>query len=289
MTGGTLSTLLAALTWDPQIRGGVIVLVSTVILCGSVYLILATNTGAKVGLLLTLAGLVGWTAAMGWVWVLYGIGIKGDPPAWHVTDVITGGVEQSTLEETEGFPNGWQQLKTGDTVLADAVASADKVLIPAEEGADAHGGGGSATGGGGAEGGEVSSERSFEPPFETTEDYIVVGGYRRGGEDFYIPGGLLERSSGFLKGWFHKPHYVVVQAAPVIAQPETGGTPPSPEADPTQPVTNVVMVRDLGNLRFPSFMVALSMTILFAVICNALHRRDKEIWAAKAAPAPAAG
>ena len=286
MTGAILSAL-AALTWDPQIRGGAIVLVATVILCGSVYLLLATNTGAKLGLLLALAGLVGWTAAMGWVWVLYGIGIKGDPPAWHVTDLITGDIDQSTLEETEGFPQGWQKLKTGDTVLSDAVASADKVLIPAEDTADAHG---SATGGGGAEaGGAVKTERTFEPPFETTEDYVVVGGYRRGGEDYYLPGGLLERSDGFLKGWFHKPHYVVVQAAPVIAQPETGGTPPSPEPDPTQPVTSVVMIRDLGNLRFPSFMVALSMTILFAVICNALHRRDKEIWAAKATPAPATG
>jgi len=48
-------------------------------------------------------------------------------------------------------------------------------------------------------------------------------------------------------------------------------------------------VRDLGRLRFPSTMVALAMTIVFLIVCHALHRRDHEIMAARAAPPPAAG
>jgi hypothetical protein len=54
-------------------------------------------------------------------------------------------------------------------------------------------------------------------------------------------------------------------------------------------VTNVVMVRDLGNLREPSTRIALAMSIVFALIVNALHRRDKEIMALRTTAAPAAG
>ena len=62
--------------------------------------------------------------------------------------------------------------------------------------------------------------------------------------------------------------------------------PPKPTPDPDKPITSVVMVRDLGNLRFPSLMVAISMSIVFALVASALHRRDREIMAARAA-APA--
>jgi hypothetical protein len=49
-----------------------------------------------------------------------------------------------------------------------------------------------------------------------------------------------------------------------------------------------VMVRDQGFLRKPSLMVAISMSIVFAIIATSLHRRDKEIMAARrTAPATA--
>ena len=53
-------------------------------------------------------------------------------------------------------------------------------------------------------------------------------------------------------------------------------------------VYSVVMVRDLGSLRMPSLLVAISMSLVFGIIANALHRRDKEIMAARrTAPATA--
>jgi hypothetical protein len=62
-----------------------------------------------------------------------------------------------------------------------------------------------------------------------------------------------------------------------------GATPPPSEADPTTPIRSVIMVRDLGALRLPSVTLALSMAIVFAITCNALHRRDKQLMAARAA------
>ena len=285
------SHLLAALAWDPQIRGALIVVTAFVILPGSVYLLLATNTGAKLGFLLAAAGFFGWMAVMGWIWVVYGIGIKGDPPTWHVDEVITGDVaERGTSEEAAGFPKGWRKLEPGDAILGDAQASADKVLAPTED-----------AGGHGAEG-EAAAPAS--PVFDELTDFVQVGGYARGGENYWIPGGGLKSdtyvgnkgSNVFSKlvervkrGPFHAPHYAVIQVAPVekVDVPE-GEAPPKPTPDPDKPLTSVVMVRDLGNLRFPSLMVAISMSIVFALVANALHKRDQELMAARrAAPATA--
>jgi hypothetical protein len=287
------SQLLAALSWDPQIRGALIVVTAFVILPGSVYLLLATNTGAKLGFLLAAAGFFGWMAVMGWIWVVYGIGIKGDPPTWHAEEIVTGDVaERGTTEEAAGFPNGWRQLETGDPVLGDATASADKVLAPSED-AGGHGGGA-----------EAAAAPTVQPVFDEVTDYVFVTGYAKGGENFWIPGGGLKSESRvgnpgsnifsklferLKRGPFHAPHYAVIQVAPVLeVEVAEGEAPPPPEPDPDEPVVSVVMVRDLGNLRFPSLMVAISMTIVFGLIANALHRRDKEIMAAgRAAPATA--
>ena len=269
-----MDLFLAALSWDPQIRGIVIVLTAIVILCGSVYMLLATNTGSKVGFLLAAAGLTGWMAVMGAVWTVYGIGLKGKAPHWKVLEVATGELRrESTLETLEGFPRGWEKLQIGNPILGDSQASADKVLAPAAGSDAGHGGGGEP-----AETGE-----EFAPVFDDVADYVQVAGYRRGGEDYYLPGGGIERSSGFLPGWFHKPHYAVIQVRPKLEQPDTGGAPAPAVADPSAPVTSVVMIRDLGALRKNSVILTISMGILFGVICNALHRRDKEIHAARVA------
>lgn len=269
--------LLAALTWDPELRGALIVVTSVAILCGSVYLLLMTNTGSRLGFLLALAGLTGWMAVMGWVWVGYGIGMKGHPPTWHVEEVVTGddvAALATVGAVNEDFPNGWRRLELGDPTLGEAQASADHVLAPQ-----------TGSGGHGEEG--PSEPAPFEPVFDSLEDYTLVAGYQKGGEDYYIPGGYLERSDGFLKGWFHKPNYAVIEVKPVIDEPDLGGAPAPPTADPSAEPTYVVMLRDLGNVRFPSFVFALANTILFGVFAYMLHQRDKAIMAAKAQPAPA--
>jgi hypothetical protein len=54
-----------------------------------------------------------------------------------------------------------------------------------------------------------------------------------------------------------------------------GQAPPTPQVDPSQPVISVVMIRSLGDVRFPGFMTFLISGILFALVCNTLHRKDK--------------
>ncbi|HEX2850073.1 MAG TPA: hypothetical protein VHN98_05955 [Acidimicrobiales bacterium] len=263
--------LLAALTWDPQIRGALIVITAVTILMGSVYLLLATNTGARLGFLLAACGLTGWLAVMGWVWVVYGIGIKGQEPHWVVKEVITGKIaDQTTLDVTGNFPNGWKQLKPGDPVLGDASATADKVLAPAT--------------GTPAPGTEAAAP-AFAPVFKATTDYTFVRAYEKGGDDYFIPGGYVHRTTTPFKGWLHSAHYAVVEVAPIIAAPSITGAPPRPTPDPAKPVTSVVMIRDLGDLRYPSMLFAIANSLLFALVLWQLHRRDKIVMSARAAAA----
>lgn len=265
-------TSLAALTWDPFLRGALFTLIAFLILCGSVYLLLATNLGAKVGFLIAAAGLTGWMTLMGGMWAMFGIGLKGDDPHWRVEEVITGDIQRSTLDAIDRFPGGWEQLSPGDAIFGDAQAAADGVLAPGDDAAAEEGGEGEE-----GEEGEAPADHGFPPVFESIEDYAAVGGYRTGGEDYFIPGGFLVVNSGPLTGWFHKPHYAVIQVKPVLPEPEIGGAPPLPSPDPAAPTTSVILVRDLGSLRQPAIILTLSMGLLFGIITYTLHQRDKEI------------
>lgn len=256
--------LLAALDMDPTVRGLAIVIASVIILPGSVFLLLSTNLGARLGFLLALTGFFGWLTVQGIIWTVFAQGNRGTEPHWETKEIVTGAVSQSTIEAMDGFPAGWNKLEPGDRILGDAQAAADEVLSKAgaEAGAEAgHGGGGE----------EHAPE--FEAPFSVPEDYVAIGGYNRGGETYALT-------------FLHKPHYAVVQVQPVIEQEaKPGEAPPRPRADLTKPVTTVVMVRNLGSVRLPPFLLAVSSGIIFLVLVSILHRRDKQIMALRAAAA----
>lgn len=79
--------LLSAIAFDPTIRGVMVVIVSTLLWGGSLYAILMTNTGVRVGFLLSASATFGWCFLMGIVWTIYGIGLIGRAPHWMITDV----------------------------------------------------------------------------------------------------------------------------------------------------------------------------------------------------------
>ena len=55
-----------AFGWAPEIRGIIFVTIGVVALCGSVYLVLGTNLGFRLGFLVAMAGLFGWMLILGW-------------------------------------------------------------------------------------------------------------------------------------------------------------------------------------------------------------------------------
>ena len=124
-------TLIALVGWDPVITGYLAVLISVLVLCGSVYLLLATNLGVRLGFLVAWTGLWGWNLLMGIIWWFFGIGWVGHGPAWEVTHVSTN-PEAVPIELVQELSNdisstpagGWQVV-----VEADAQATADSAVV----------------------------------------------------------------------------------------------------------------------------------------------------------------
>lgn len=240
-----------SVTWDPGIRGILVVATMVVVLCGSVYLLLATNMGARVGFLVAVAGLAGWMALMGFVWAIYGIGYKGTAAHWVVEEVVTSpsadDLDAARLEKAHDLSK-WRELPAEDPSRGEAQATAIAAL---------------------------TGEESRVAVFESDAEFEVIDAFSIGG-----------KKKNFFNDWFpgpHPPHYTIVQVQPVEALPEGAEAGTQPEVDQSAPVSSVIMVRDLGKLRVPPVLLMLSSLIVFGLACNALHRRDKAVWAAREA------
>jgi hypothetical protein len=73
-----------------------------------------------------------------------------------------------------------------------------------------------------------------------------------------------------------------VQQSQPTEVPE-GAAPLPATPDPDQPVVSVIMVRDLGNLRLPPFILTVVFGSLFAFTAWLLHVRDRAVMANRAA------
>ncbi|MCU1373623.1 MAG: hypothetical protein JWO68_909 [Actinomycetia bacterium] len=261
-------SLAFEVTWDPGLRGILIVAVGITVLMGSVYLLLATNLGSRLGFLVAVAGLSGWMALMGLVWAMYGIGYKGTAPHWVVEEVVTSQSASDTsaahLAKAHDLST-WRELPADDPSRGEAQATASAALI---------------------------TEGSRVKLFTADGDFKVIDAFTTGGKkvskhvSWHRPFGD-KGFSGWLEGWIpgpHPPHYsaIQVQAIEVVAVP-FGETPPPPKVNSSAPVQTVIMVRDQGKLRVPPVLIMLASMIVFGVTCSTLHRRDKASWAARAA------
>jgi hypothetical protein len=237
-----LSRVLAlTISWDPTIRGYLVVATGVAVLCGSVYLLLATNTGIRLGFLIAAAGLAGWMTIMGLVWWLYGIGWVGEAATWQVREVVVSEEPEDTggaaTEEARDLSD-WEDLPEGG---GDAAAAADEAL---------------------------TGEESPLAVFESTTDYTLIAAKETGGKD---EDSILSELPGP-----HPAHFAVIQVRPVVdVEVPFGETPPAPEPDPDAQVFTVVMERDLGSTRLVPAAFTVVSAIFFGVTCNVLHRRDK--------------
>ena len=254
---GAVTTLAAfVLDWDIAIRGILVTAVSIAILCGSVYLLLLTNLGSRVGFLVAAAAFFGWMVIMGLVWWIYAIGLKGDDPHWEVEEiVVTEEAADLSAAATDRVHDlgDWEEVPEGDPTRGEAQASAEAALIGDEIGI-----------------------------FESTQDFAVVDVLQVGG-----------KGDSLVDDWLplpHPTHFAVVQVQKVIPTRaisegeecpddticyDFGTTPPAPEIDETAPVVTSVMTRNLGSKRLPPAVITLSSFAVFGVLVNHLHRRDK--------------
>lgn len=252
---------LLAISWQPELRGIVVVVIAVVVLIGGTYLIVGTNLGARLGVLVVLAGFFGWMMTMGAIWWTYGIGLKGPEPSWKPAEPITiirdasalvGAEVLGVAPEIDQNPvataknvgtqligEGWALLEESDPQRGQAVAASDAIIqVEAEEFA--------------------------------AGEYLSIAVYDRGGERYP----KINESLDFF-AFFHKPRYALVEVAPVIPQrTEPGRAPARPVIDEAQPHRYVYMIRDLGAKRQPAILITFGSAIIFFILCWLLHRRD---------------
>jgi len=256
-------TSLLAVSWQPELRGILVVLVMVGVLIGGTYLVIGTNLGVRLGFMVVMAALAGWMMSMGGIWWVYGIGLKGKEPSWKPNDpiaivrdanfmddadVIESPVKIDGMSSSEASvavgealqSEGWLKLDEANPKRAQAISSADEILqIEAEE-------------------------------FDAGE-YVAIDVFDKGGDRYP----KINESLDFI-AFFHKPHYSVVEVAPVVPQrAEPGRAPARPVIDETQPRRYVVMVRDLGSKRQPAMFITLGSGVIFFLFCGLLHRRDR--------------
>ncbi|MFV1989897.1 MAG: hypothetical protein ACC652_04065 [Acidimicrobiales bacterium] len=265
-----IGMILAAVTWDPFLLGVLAVVLGVFILCGSVYLVLATNLGSRLGLLVATAGFFGWMFILGALWWTYGIGWQGDAPSWQVEEVWVG--DEIALDSrdfvrelpTDGAsvesapPGDWELLGASDSNTTDAQSIADVAIIESIP--------------------EVVSPEDSQNA--GTDDYTLLRGFDTGGDRYPTPFGWDFEPLGF----FSTPHYFVTQVQPnePAPAPDLNAAPEPRLPDPNAEVITTVMLRDPGNLRFPAMVVTIVSLIIFGITAEQLHRRDKAIMAAKA-------
>jgi hypothetical protein len=230
--------ILAALSWNPQVKGALYVAIAIVTLAGSAYMLLATNMGARLGFLLAAAGFFGWMTTQGAIWWVYAQGPIGRAPSWHVEAVVEGDLGRSPNDALEAFPKDWEERGPADPAVADAQGTADSRLV------------------------------GPRARFASASDYVFVYGGEKGG-DTYGPLHLINFRPFDV---FHEPHYLVIQVQKAL--PAAEGAEPAP--DPSAQPVSVLLVRDLGTLRLNPAIVCLACGLIFGVTCYQLHVRDKE-------------
>lgn len=301
--------LLGAMAWDPGFRGLLTTVLSVLVLCGSVALIASTNTGARLGSLLSVSALFGWLAVMGVIWALYGIGWKGESPSWKMKDVVVGAPAESSIDTARSLP------LPGDGTLPDAAEMRDADPELAEEfGVDkkeptlgeflplkpgledelndklgpwhifsiSDGYTGelqSAT--------DVAVGSDGQDLFGSTSEYVYLDAFWSGGNKKRTDDSIIGRIKyKALQPFdlFHDPFLAAVQIQATIPQEtKPGQAPPPPVRDADSPIYTVVFERDRGNLRQPAIFFTIFCTIVFAATADMLHRRDKLAQAQRAA------
>ena len=303
--------LLASLTWDPGIRGILVVTVAVVVLCGTPLILLITNLGSRLGFHIAITAIFGWLTLMFLFWSIYALGYRGPAPSWQVKDISTnpaGAVSKQlhSVPQPDQIGDPVDYLKTNELV---AEAMKGRTVLPTM---------------GDVVGADPSVAKKLEPKlngwrllptadpdnrdaasaageylqvngfggmqFQSSSSYVVGTVFDRGGKPTRKDDSMMQRVTHRIQTTTmtligdNPAHYAVVQVQPTIAQTALPGEPPpQPVADPNQPVVNVLLVRNLGAVRQPGIAFGILSGLIFAMLAYGLHVRDKAGMAARKA------
>lgn len=292
--------VFAGLAWNPGIRGILVVAVGVTVLVGSVYLLLGTNLGARLGLLVVLAGLFGWLSILSFVWLLAppANGPRGNNPSWKPVEIYVNGpatpktAELAKLPEPQNLPSPDRILADhpelakeypNGFVLSDLQGSHPEIVKQYLNSEELHGWRlvSSANAGESQSAADVALVNAGV--FKGPTDYKKLNTFEYGGretrEQACPDNGALCRAWFRITSVFNRSnptHYAVVQVQKVVTQEAVPGEPPPlPKVDSSAPVISVVLVRNLGDVRLIPFLYFVICLSLFVIFASVLHHREK--------------
>lgn len=290
----SVASVVAAIGWDPEIRGVLAVAAGVIVLMGSVYLVLGTNLAWRLGFLVAGAAFFGWIAILAFTFWMKppGNGPGGRIPAWEVSETIPGddlslaGVDDVRELDAVELPGATdigdlsseeldalnQELERVDWELVSAGGGDRAELESVTEAA-------------------VGADEVAAADLAEGDTVIITNVMETGGEPPPASGSVWDR-------WANKiansaritspPHYAVVQLVPAATpEPQPGQPPADPEPVPGAEAVSVVFVRDLGQERLPAGLVTIGSLAVLGVLAAMMHKRDQLVEEHRAAPLPA--
>ena len=240
--------------WYPTILGVLVVVAAVVLFLGSIYVLLGTNLGARLGFLVAFTGLAGFMVILSLLWCTTASPLntlKGRIPQWKVQEVIAS-PEKSKTSDVHDIKQ--KQFVAEATEAANVKAAVDAALVTKVIDAD----------------GRVHAQRQplrQVPGRHQVHDPPDVGDRRQ--------------QPAVLEGRVH-PH-ARVRGGAVL--PGAGGRrsrsvcrrcrrSATTSADAVSGY--VVLFRDLGSLRVPAFVAFGMSLILFILGLLGLHWRERD-------------
>jgi hypothetical protein len=258
--------------WYPTILGVLTVIAAVSLFCGTIYLLLATDLGARLGFVVAAAGLSGFMVLLSLMWLTTSSPLntlRGRQPSWKPVEVLEGGdIARSSIAEVRDIR---QNALEDPAEQANVKAAVDTLVVtPADEPGDE----------------EVGATSEFAI-YESAEDYIVT--------DYFVTGGggifsQVDVQTG--GGWpwihvsLHEPKFAVVDICAADREAAVvpfGEPPPEPVCDEDEEINTLVLELDLGSVRVPPFVAFLASSVLFGLCLLSLHWRERDLQAQAAA------
>lgn len=115
------------------LRGLLVVVFAAGLFCGSVYLLLATDVGSRIGFLLSIAALSGFISMLAMIWSTSQFplnSLHGPPAHWKVVEVAKNSPDASKFKEVHGILDKGREPDT--TVVQEIKATVDATLTAGE-------------------------------------------------------------------------------------------------------------------------------------------------------------
>lgn len=255
--------------WYPFILGVLVVIAAIALFCGSIYMLLVTNLGSRLGFLVATAGFSGLMVLMALLWLTNPSPVntlKGRIPEWKAVESIeSGDVARSKIPAVQQIDAKGSEVDEAE--VANLKAAVDTNLVVnnnLETGESEAGAGGTYA------------------VYEDATNYLVTKNQETGGGEIFSQ---VEVDAGGSFPWLHvslhKPLYAVVttcEVDPALSATEVpfGAKPPTPECqDSARQV--LVLERDLGSLRAPPFVALLAFGTLLVLSLLGLHWRERDL------------